>query len=398
MLDCLDAFYGGAAGGGKSDALLMAALQYVDIQNYNALILRDTYANLVKPEGLIPRADEWLMNTDARWNAESKSWKFPSGATLSFGYLERPRDHFNYQGAAYQFVGIDEAVNVRENQALYLFSRLRKLEGVDVPLRFRCTANPPTREQVDRGQWVKDRYVDERTRKKGIIFIPAWMGDNPHLDVDTYRSSLKELDPITRKQLEDGDWNVEAKGNMFQREWFQVVEAIPEDLRYIRYWDVAATEPEPGKDPAYTSSCKMGLSKDGKYYITSIIRFRKSPRYLEQLIRQTADMDGRNVEIVMEQEPGSSGVITIDHFRRNILPEFVFSPDKVGISKVSRAMPFASQTEAGNVKILKAQWNEDFLNEIDLFPVGKYKDQVDCASGAFNKLAILNNYVRARWI
>jgi hypothetical protein len=111
LLDCIDAFYGGAAGGGKSDALLMGALQYVDIPGYNALLMRDTYQNLIKPEALMDRAHEWLHNTDAHWDGNKKCWRFPPGATLSFGHLENPKDHFNYDSAAYHYIGIDEVVS-----------------------------------------------------------------------------------------------------------------------------------------------------------------------------------------------------------------------------------------------------------------------------------------------
>ena len=129
-LDCEEAFFGGAVGGAKTVGLLMAALQYVDIPGYNALLLRDTFANLNKPEQLIPLAHEWLQNTDAQWK-DGNHYLFPSGSTLSFGYLSSPLDHFNYQGPAYQFIGIDEVVQIRENQALFMFSRLRrKITGI----------------------------------------------------------------------------------------------------------------------------------------------------------------------------------------------------------------------------------------------------------------------------
>ena len=79
------------------------------------------------------------------------------------------------------------------------------------------------------------------------------MRDNAHIDEEEYRDSLSNVDPITRKQLEDGDWDVRAKGNMFDRSWFELVDASPVDAERVRYWDLAATEPKPGKDPAYTS-------------------------------------------------------------------------------------------------------------------------------------------------
>jgi len=106
--------YGGSAGGGKSDSLLMAALQYVDIPDYAALLLRRTYKELALPEAIMDRAHEWLNPTDAKWHEDAKTWEFPSGATLTFGYLEGPRDHYRYQSSAYQFVGFDELTQFQE--------------------------------------------------------------------------------------------------------------------------------------------------------------------------------------------------------------------------------------------------------------------------------------------
>ena len=94
LLDTQEALYGGAAGGGKSDALLMAALQYVAISNYSALLLRRSYTDLSLPGALMDRTRQWLMPTDATWRDSTKTWQFPSGATLTYGYLERPGDEY----------------------------------------------------------------------------------------------------------------------------------------------------------------------------------------------------------------------------------------------------------------------------------------------------------------
>ncbi|GAF75153.1 unnamed protein product, partial [marine sediment metagenome] len=92
-----EAFYGGAAGGGKSDALLMAALQYVDVPDYAAILFRRTYADLALPGALMDRAGEWLGGTEAHWSGQDKRWTFPSGATLTFGYLDTDADRYRYQ-------------------------------------------------------------------------------------------------------------------------------------------------------------------------------------------------------------------------------------------------------------------------------------------------------------
>src|SRR3990167_6832132 len=97
LLPHLEGLYGGSAGGGKSDALLMGALQYVDIKGYAALLLRRTFRDLALPGALIQRAHEWLDTTDARGNEQAKRWTIPAGATLSFGYLEAESDKYQYQ-------------------------------------------------------------------------------------------------------------------------------------------------------------------------------------------------------------------------------------------------------------------------------------------------------------
>lgn len=157
-LDCLEAFYGGAAGPGKSSALLMAALKYVDVPGYAALLLRRTYADLSKPGALMDRAHQWLHGSGAHWNEQKKIWTFPkSGATLSFGYLETENDKYRYQGAEYQFIGFDELTQFTDSQFTYLFSRLRRLKGSTIPIRMRAASNPGG----EGAQWVQERFVPE---------------------------------------------------------------------------------------------------------------------------------------------------------------------------------------------------------------------------------------------
>jgi len=390
----LDAFYGGAAGGGKSDALLMAALQYVDFPNYNALLIRDTYTNLAMPEALMDRADEWLYHTDASWNSENKQWRFPSGATVSFGYLDGPRDHLKYKGAEFQFIGIDEASDLRWEQVLYLFSRLRrtrkKTVGDDnlislVPLRFRAASNPGGLSH----EKLKERYIDPETKDIKKIFIPAGLDDNPYLDVESYHESLNELDPVIREQLKNGNWDIRNKGRLFDRAWFEIVETAPVAVNTIRYWDLASTEPhKKNPDPDWTTGLRLSMDVSGTYYIEEVRRFQHTPKNVEQNVLQTAQLDGIAVPIHMEQEPGSSGVNTIDHYLRYILNGYAFYGDKKTGSKYDRARPVSAQAEAGNIKVVRGAWNKKFFNELELFPEGIHDDQVDALSGAFDKLAL----------
>ena len=122
--ECL---FGGAAGPGKSEALLIAALMYITEPNYSALLLRRTYSDLSLPGALMDRAAGWLQGTDAKWHDKSKTWIFPSGGTLTFGYLDNEVDKYRYQGAEFQFIGFDELTQFLETQYFILVFEVKKI-------------------------------------------------------------------------------------------------------------------------------------------------------------------------------------------------------------------------------------------------------------------------------
>tara|TARA_Y100000310_G_C20618424_1_gene781918 strand:+ start:210 stop:1460 length:1251 start_codon:yes stop_codon:yes gene_type:complete len=380
-LPVLEAMYGGAAGGGKSDALLMGALQYIHVPGYSALLLRKTYSDLALPGALMDRAQEWLRPTGARWDEKAKTWHIPGGGTLTFGYLENERDKYRYQGMSVQFIGFDELTQFREEVYRFLFGWLRRLEGSPVPLRMRCASNPGNIGH----QWVRQRFLEEG-KVKGRVFIPATIDDNPYLDREEYIRSLSELDPITRRQLLDGDWSARRSGGIFAREWFEIVAAAPAQARRVRYWDLAATEVGQGTDPDWTAGAEMSVTSDGVYYLEDVLRRRATPRAVEALVKQTAEVDGTSVPIVMEEEPGASGKSLVDYYRRKVIPGFNFHGRRQTGSKEVRAAPLSSQAEAGNVKLVRGPWVGDFLDEAELFPEGEHDDMVDAASGAFAEL------------
>lgn len=386
MPDELEILFGGSAGPGKSSALLMAALQFVEVPGYAAILFRRTYTDLSLPEALMDRANSWLRNTDAQWSDRSKTWTFPSGATLSFGYLESENDKYRYQSSAFQYIGFDELTQFTESQYLYLYSRLRRLKSSSVPIRMRAASNPGGVGH----EWVKNRF--NVLGKGGKPFIRARLEDNPYIDQEEYKKSLGQLDPITRAQLLLGDWSVNAENGLFKREWFEIVEDWPRDARMVRYWDMAATEPKKGKDPDYTVGVLM-VEKNGIFYIVDVKRERSLPLRIEELVKQTAYLDGVEVKIYMEQEPGSAGVAQIDHYAREVLKGYYFQGVKTTGSKLVRAQPLSAAAEHGNVKLVKGNWNEIFLDEISLFPNYGHDDQVDAASGAFEQLARSNKPV-----
>ena len=175
-------------------------------------------------------------------------------------------------------------------------------------------------------------------------------------------------------------------GAMFQRKWFNIVDTIPNLAGRIRCWDLAATAAVGAGDPDWTVGARVALLAD-VYYIEDIRRLRGTPGEVEQLIAQTANLDGPAVPVWMEQEPGSAGKTVIDHYRRRVLVGFALHAARATGPKIVRAEPFSAAAEAGNVKLVRGNWNEEFLNEIERFPRGAHDDQVDAVASAAAQLA-----------
>lgn len=388
--DKKEMLYGGAAGGGKSVFQLAAALQFVDIPGYSAILFRKTYADLALPNALISMAKEWLApfvnSGEVKWSEKHNKFTFPSGATLSFGYLETDNDCYRYQGSEFQYVGIDECTHISPKNYEYMFSRLRKTKELKVPLRFRATANPGGQY----GEYYYTRFFENK--KDNRFFMSAGIDDNPHLDSAEYIEMLDELDEITREQLLNGNWEIREDGDMFKKDFF--IEINDADLaprhQIVRFWDLASTDPtrrkskKDRKNPDYTASVLLSLYQ-GVYTILDIKRVQKGPKEVEDLIRQTALEDGYSVAVRMEEEPGSSGKVVSDHYARNVLQGFDFKAISSTGSKAERARPVATAAENGNILIRKHCPNKkEFITEASLFPYGVKDDMVDALSGAFN--------------
>lgn len=381
LLPSLEAFFGGSAGGGKSSTLLMAALQYVDVPEYAGVIFRRTYADLAKPEALMDRAHTWLGGTDARWNGQEHAWRFPSGARIVFSHLEHEASKYDHQSAAYQFCGFDELTAFTETQYRYLFSRLRRLKGFSVPLRMRGASNPGNIGH----SWVRQRFIVEGSTMRRP-YIPARLEDNPYLDTAAYEESLAQLDQVTRQQLRDGDWDASIAGEMFQRHWFPIVTDYPRGARMLRCWDLAGTEPSAqNTDPDWTVGALIAYAQ-GQYWIVDVQRFRLTPKKVEDRIAQQAAIDGTPVEILIEQEPGSSGKAVIEDFQRRVLTGYSVRGIPSTGSKLDRARPAASAAEAKNIMLVEGPWITPFLETLCLFPNGKHDDDVDVLSMGVNSL------------
>lgn len=270
-----EVLYGGAAGGGKSDALLCEALRQVDIPHYRCIIFRDTYPQL---EALISRSQELYGRAfpKAVFNSSEKVWKFPSGAKIFFGYVERDAQRFKYQGKSYDCVFFDELTHFSFTVYQYLKSRCRptgKSVGKKTRQYIRATCNPDGKGMG----WVKERFVtpappmttmvervpvkfpdghvEEMTRDR--VFVPSTVFDNKELleQDPNYLATLASLPEAERNALLYGSWE-SFSGQVFtewindpnhyeDRKWTHVIEPfpIPSSWKIMRSFDFGYSKP-----------------------------------------------------------------------------------------------------------------------------------------------------------
>jgi predicted phage terminase large subunit-like protein len=418
------AFYGGGAGGGKSFGLLLEPLRHFHNPKFGGTIFRRNKVQIRNEGGLWDQSTVLYGPLRAHPREAYLEWQFSSGMRMKFSHLENESSVLDWQGAEIPFLGFDELTHFSEKQFVYMLSRNRSTSGV--PGYVRGTCNP------DRDSWVRkwvDWYIGEDgfpipersgvlryfIRKedeliwadsreeliatygpeelpKSFTFIPSKIQDNKILlsKDPSYLANLRALSRVERLRLLDGNWNVKPSAGMFfQREWFEIIDAIPAGWRgACRYWDKAATKPNPQNPaPDWTAGVKMLAYPNGTIVIPDVRRLRDSPLRVEQFVKNTALQDGTGVAVCVEQEPGSAGVADADNYVR-LLAGFNVRVRKPTTDKITRALPLSAQAERGNVKLLRGPWNEAFLSEMENFEEGcPHDDQVDGASGAFNELS-----------
>lgn len=324
-------------------------------------------------------------------------------------------------------------------QFWYMFSRLRSSCGI--PCYIRATCNPdPDSFVADLVSWYIDpetgypipersgvvRYfarleddqlawgdtpddilrahphlIEEENPVKSFTFIAASVDDNPILlqNNPAYKGNLQALSLVDRERLLKGNWHIRpAAGTIYRRDWFPIFDASGEGGRIVRYWDRAATEPSSSNpDPDWTVGCKARKAADGFYYVEDVCRFRGTPNAVKNRIHNVATQDGTEVEVLLAKDPGQAGKAEVNDLIRH-LHGFTARAIPETKAKVVRAKPVSAQTEAGNVRILRAKWNKVFLDELESFGSDKgHDDQADAYSGAINAL-MAKREPRATWL
>jgi predicted phage terminase large subunit-like protein len=411
LLNAFEVFFGGAAAGGKTAALLMAALQYSDVPGYHALLVRTSLTELYLPGNLIDLSHQWLTGTRARWQGDLHQWRFPGpgrsgagGATLGFGYLADQSDVARYAGSSYSYLGFDELTRLEELLYRRMLRVLRQPTGLspgapardgtrldDVPVRVRSASNPGGAHH----EWVRTRFVDQDSRSVGAVFLPSRLEDNAHIDQAAYIETLSHLPTAERERLLHGDWQIPDDGELFKREWFTVIERgqLPGRRRAVRFWDLAGSEPGPtNRDPDYTVGLRLDLGSDDNFYITDLVRTRKAPGAIERLVTATAEADGYQVTIVIEEEGGASGKAVSDRYKRQLLRGYSCYTERPTGPKDVRAHPVAAAAENGLIRIVRTSHTNALLDELSSFPNGRHDDCVDALAGAHKHLSTRARY------
>jgi hypothetical protein len=150
-------------------------------------------------------------------------------------------------------------------------NKFAHLPQAHVPLRMRSASNPGNVGH----EWVKRRFVTRLGASPGDrLFVPAGLDDNPHIERERYVQSLLKLDPLTRARILGGDWEARSMRGVLKREWFEIVDVLPADLRMIRYWDTAYQKK---KTADYTVGVKYGIGRNGVAFIVHVARAKASP-------------------------------------------------------------------------------------------------------------------------
>ena len=370
------------------------------------------------PGGLWDTSCEIFPHANGIPKESTLEWDFQSKGKVKFAHLEHDKTRFDWQGAQIPFLGFDELSHFSWSQFVYMLSRNRSTCGVKPYIR--ATTNPDSDSWVrqfiswwideqsgypihtrsgkirwfiiqnDETIWASSRdeliEKDQTCLPKSVSFVASTVHDNKILlEKDPgYLANLKALPRFEREQLLMGNWNVRAAAGMFfQRCFFEIVKAVPKGgTKAVRYWDRAATKKIENNDPDYTVGLRLEKDRNNILYVSDMVRIQQSPLGVQTAIKNTASQDGNSVRIGIEQDPGQAGVSEADYLLR-MLQGYNVKTFKATQDKVTRALPVSSQAEAGNIKILQAPWNDDFLRELENFPEGGHDDIVDAFSGAF---------------
>lgn len=430
------AVYGGQRGGGKSFALLLDCARGTHVNGYGAVIFRRTEPMITSTGGLWDESLKIYPHFKAKAKPSDLEWVFPNGSTVQLRGLQHDSDAEKWQGMSIPVLAFDELTHFTERQFFAMGAANRSTCGITPYIRGTC--NPvPSDDPI--GGWVhrflqwwideetgfaiekrsgvirwcvrvddefkwggsKQEMIDRYYRKdispnspmqpvqaKSVTFVPAKLSDNPTMlhNNPTYLANLMNLPEVERQRWAFGNWNAKVRaGTFFKVGKTEIVDVVPANLRYCRSWDLAHTD----GDGDWTVGVKIGTDGKGTFYITDVKRGQWEAFSRDDVIKVTADSDNAEESFVMTRFPEdpSAGKSEAARLVKMVRPHPVKSVAVPRKNKEARASGFASQFNAGNVKLLKGPWNSGFLSRLDTFPTKDVPDdEVDAAADGFNEL------------
>jgi len=404
------AIYGGAAGGGKSYAILIEVLRHITtVKGFGAVIFRRTSPQIRNEGGLWDTSSNIYPLLGAQPKESVLEWHFDNSNKVKFAHLEHEKNKLDYQGSQIPLIIFDELTHFTESQFWYMLSRNRSVCGIKPYIR--ATTNPEDGWVLDLIDWWigKDGYaIPERSgvvryfvRNNGVLhwadsrdplieqfgsdcepksftFINATIQDNEILlkNDPSYIANLKALPEVERKRLLEGNWKVKPEGQMFKAEWWQYYDVLPE-LEYRKIY--ADTAQKTGQSNDYSVFQCWGKGKNGKIYLIDQIRGKwEAPQLHTQAVAFWQKHYGANPAklrgMAIEDKVSGTGLIqAIKHQAR-----FPVESIKRSTDKQLRANDVLGWIESEYVYLPKnATWLSEYLAEFSQFPQGRHDDQVD---------------------
>lgn len=430
--------YGGAAGGGKTYALLLEALRHKDVKGFGSVIFRHNYNQITAEGGLWDASNKIFSQVpDAHPRKSPKlHWRFDGGAKLNFAHIESEDDLKSWQGTEIAYIGFDELTHFSRHQFLYMLSRNRSTCGIRPYVRATC--NPDVDSWVagfvswwidqDTGYAIPERsgqirwmcilndtiYWDSSPEKlaethgvevadcKSVTFIASLLEDNKVLmDSDPgYLANLKALPEVEKERLLKGNWKIKpSAGSFFKRTQIgNILTVIPDDMIAIcRGWDLAATDEDENKDAAYTAGVLIAKRACGRFLVLDVINKQLKAGDVRKLVMTTAKADNAkyrkycSVRQRLPQDPGQAGKEQAQSYINMLSGYDVVVRTESG-SKESRAEPMAAQWQNKFFDVMEGEWNEEYFNQLESFPESKFKDMVDAGSSAFGEITLHMNF------
>lgn len=429
--------YGGAAGGGKTWAMLLEPIRHLENPGFGAVFFRRNTTQITNEGGLWDESAKIYPGKGGRPRENpNHEWRFPSGATISFRHLEHDKTRLQWQGSQIPLLMFDELTHFTENQFWYMVSRNRSMCGVRPYVRASCNPDAdswvanfiawwinqktgyaiPERSGVirymvrvgDRIVWADDpselaQYTapDENGNQvpippKSVTFIAAKLTDNKLLmSADPgYMANLMALPIVERERLLGGNWKIRpAAGLYFKREWCEIIDYPPPDVLWCRGWDLASTPKTENNDPDATSATLIGKMPDGRTVIAGNKNGHLSPAGVKALLLSTSEADtdfarvhnAQGYFLSVPQDGGQAGKSQKADLATHLSAyECRFSPETG--SKVTRFSPFSAQAQAGNVVVVRGDWNDSYFSALEGFPEAAHDDDADSTSRAYNAL------------